>query len=155
MTSRDHLKTFSERKCSKPWQEIKSWELVHRGPVKLQGKNAAIAVPAIGENLCQPWELSLKQVRGICAGPPLHPWLRPCWEGLQDSYNTGQGCGGLFQCCSHAALQLLSEEAESANQSNGLGVTAGMFAQTSHFLALISLNYKSPFSILESLICFT
>lgn len=123
--------------------------------MKLEGKNAATAVPTIGGNLCQPWELSLQQVRGICAGPPLHPQLRPCWKGLQDFWDTGKGCSGLFQCCSHAALQLLSQEAESANQSNGLGVTAGMFAQTSHFLALISLNYKVPFPILESLIGFT
>lgn len=122
--------------------------------MKLQGENAAVAVPTIGENLRQPRELSLQQVRGICAGPPLHPQLRPRWEGLQDSWYTEQGCSGLFQCCSHAALQLLSQEAESANQSNGPGVTAGMFAQTSRFLALISLNYKSPFSILESLIGF-
>lgn len=43
---------------------MKSWGLVHRGPVKLQGKNPALAVPTIGENLCQPWELSLQQVRG-------------------------------------------------------------------------------------------
>lgn len=119
--------------------------------MKLQGENAAVAVPTIGENLRQPRELSLQQVRGICAGPPLHPQLRLHWEGLQDSWYTEQGCSGL---CSHAALQLLSQEAESANQSNGPGVTAGMFAQTSRFLALISLNYKSPFSILESLIGF-
>lgn len=123
--------------------------------MKLQGKNAAVAVPTIREKLCQPWELSLQQVRGISADPPLHPQLRPHWEGLQDSWYTEQGCSGLFQCCSHAALQLLSQEAESANQSNGPGVTAGMFAQTSRFLPFISLNYKSPFSILESLIGFT
>lgn len=112
--------------------------------------------------LCQPWGKCVSALgaqpaagEGICAGPPLLPQLRPWWEGLQDSQDTGQGCAGLLQCCSHAALQLLSQEAESANQSNGLGVTAGMFAQTSHFLAFISLNCKSPFSTLESLIGFT
>lgn len=74
MTSRNHLKTFTERKCSKPWQEIKSRRLVHGGPVKLQGKNADLAVPTTGKNLRQPWELSPwagEGALGTHAGPPL------------------------------------------------------------------------------------
>ena len=40
--------------------------------MKLQGKNADIAVPTNGKNLCQPWELSPQAgegAQGIHAGP--------------------------------------------------------------------------------------
>ena len=44
--------------------------------MKLQGKNADIAVPTIRKNLRQPWELSPRAgegAQGTRASPPLHP----------------------------------------------------------------------------------
>lgn len=93
MTSRDHLKTFTEGKCSKPWQEIKSWGLVHREPVKLQGKNAATAVPTMGKMCVSPGSPACSRWGDLCwsspsptaqtmlgraPGLPGH-WARLCW----------------------------------------------------------------------------
>lgn len=117
--------------------------------MKLQGKNADIAVPTIRKNLRQPWELSPPAGEGEQGTrwpfPSPTAWLRPCWEAPHISQSAAQGCTGLLQCCSRTALHLLSPESEFANQSNGLEVSERMFVQNRCFQALISLNLQIPF----------
>lgn len=118
--------------------------------MKLQGKNADIAVPTIRKNLRQPWELSPRAgegEQGTRTGPSLQPHgLDRAGKASRSPSLLGKAVLELLQCCSHAALQLLSQEAEFANQSNGLEVSEVFCLHKTRCLqALISLNLQVPF----------
>lgn len=128
--------------------------------MKLQGKNADLAVPTSGKNLRQPWELrppAGEGALGTHAGPPLHLLCGLDRAGKGSRSPSLLGTAVLdFGGCSHAALQLLSQEAEFANQSTGLEGSDGMSAQNRCFQALIYLNLQIPFlntGIPDRLLC--